>query len=261
MSFNTALEEFQNYLLGNDSSIEQAIVSPNKKYANSRLKIYYEAYRLRLTDLLKIDFPCIYQWLGNKNFEKLALYYISKFPSTFFSAREFGKYMPTYLSQTEPYNNNSFLTEFAQFERILSETIDAPNAPIVTINDLAQIAANDWPLLRFSLHPTTTLLLLNWNTPLIRNTLLLEEKKIKAKLLETPTFWLIWRHNNIDIKYIALNEQESFIINAFIEHKTFDEICQGLTQWMSEEAAALYMVQFLQKWLNEQIISTITINK
>lgn len=256
-SLTTTLTDFQDYLLGISKNVEQAVKGPSKSFIKKRLAIYREAYQLRLLDILKIDFPCLRPWLGNNAFEKLGLAYIDKYPSRFFSAREFGQYMATYLATTEPYNKNSFLAEFTHFERTLSETIDSPDASIVTVEDVIAIPPDSWPTIHFTLHPAVTLLTLNWNIADIHKALMVDELKIKRRPFKKPASWLIWR-NNIDVKYRELDEKETFIIKACSQAMCFEEICQGLVEWLPEHEAAQYIVQFLQVWLPEQLFSRLT---
>lgn len=257
-SLSALQQDFQAYLLGKNKAFEQAVTGPNSTFAKQRLAIYSEAYRLRLVDILKMDFPCLRLWLGDTAFERLGLNYLDRYPSKFFSAREFGRYMAAYLATTEPHNKNSFLTEFAQFERALSETIDSLNANIVTIEDIIAIPPESWPTMRFTLHPAVTSHLLHWNIPDIRKILIEDEIKIARKRFKRPTSWLMWR-NNIDVKYKELDEKESFTLKAFAQGMTFEEICQDLMEWLSEEEAAQYIVQFLQRWIPEQIFSTVSL--
>lgn len=244
--------QFQNYLLNTDREFEKAVAAKSKTAAQQRLMIYHEAYRLRLVDILKIDFPGLYQWLGDKKFTKLALNYIEQYPSQFFSAREFGRYLANNLAQAEPYNKDNFLAEFATFERTLSETIDTPNAPLLTPEHVMSIPPESWGTMRLTLHPTVTLLNLHWNIPEIRQALLAEQPKPKRR--RQMGNWLIWRQN-IDVRYKALDEKECFIIQKMKAQATFEEICEGLMQWLPEQEAVQYIVRFLQIWLPEQIFS------
>lgn len=250
--------EFQDYLLGNTQAFQHSVTGPSKTFVKQRLAIYSEAYRLRLVDILKIDFPALYQWVGEKAFEKLGRSYLAHYPSRFFSARDFGCYMADFLAVTAPYSKNTFLAELAAFERTLSETIDTPNDTILTINDILAIPMERWAGMRLKLHSAVRIVPLSWNIPAIRHELITHNNKITRRQAKQTTAWLIWRQH-INVKYKELDSKENFTINAFTQNKTFEDICTGLMEWLTEEETAPYIVQFLQQWIPEQIFSQVTL--
>ena len=64
----------------------------------SRLRIYADAYRLRLTDALAHNYPCLQQLLGAEAFAALAQRYLDEHPSTSVSVRWFGHQLAAELS-------------------------------------------------------------------------------------------------------------------------------------------------------------------
>ena len=83
---------FQDYLLTGDLSIMSAIVSDIRD-AKQRLEVYFNAYRIRLIDVLKADYPKLRLYMGDEEFEKLSLAYLKAFPSEHFSVRYLGQHL------------------------------------------------------------------------------------------------------------------------------------------------------------------------
>ena len=109
-------QRFQDYLVSGNVAIEKDIMSTEDALAEHRLGAYYNAYRIRLIDILARDYTAIEKRLGRELFEALALDYLRNFPSTQPSVRWFGLDFPEYLDKFCEYNDHEFLAELAQFE-------------------------------------------------------------------------------------------------------------------------------------------------
>ena len=74
--------EFAEYLFGNrNSAIREDIISDEKADRDERLGFYHDAYRLRLIEVLSLDYPGVSKLLGEEAFGTMALAYIRAFPS------------------------------------------------------------------------------------------------------------------------------------------------------------------------------------
>lgn len=258
MSDLTTLQQtFQDYLLNKNKLFETEVTGVKKSFIKQRLNIYSEAYRLRLLDVLKTDFPGLSKWLTAAKFTALGFKYIEAYPSKYYSARDFGKQFAEFVTQVSPYNNDAFIAQFAAFERAISENIDESNAPLLTFQQVAAVPPDAWPQMQLTLHPTAKVFTLNWNIPAIRQSLLTNGKKIKRKCLESPVYWLVWR-KNLDVHDKQIDEKEFFILQALAQQQTFADLCTGLSDYLPEDETAQYIVSWLQIWLHEQILSTVS---
>ena len=87
-------------------------------------------------------------------FATLTRAYIAAHPSDRRSARDFGRHMPRFLRETEPYAKHKELAEIAAIEKALGDAFDGPDAEPLTMERLAALAPEDWPRLVFEPHPT-----------------------------------------------------------------------------------------------------------
>jgi hypothetical protein len=248
----------QQYLMNNDSAINHYIVQPEHDSVQNRLNIYAYAYRYRLIDILKGDFVALCTLLGDKKFEELATEYIDAHPSHYFTVRYFGSHFIQFLKNNSINKFEPYLIDMATFEWALVHTGDAADSPVITINDLAVIPQEQWGRLRFTEHPSLQTISLASNVPLIWHANA-EKKELPAiEMYDTPSTWRLWRQG-VQSYYFSMSDQEALTLSFLCQQKTFAEICEGLCDHLPEEEVPETAAQFLLRWLNEGILSSVTL--
>ena len=135
-SLRETIENFQNYILDKDNSpIEHSVDGPDSAFRQTRLDVYHAAYSLRLLEILSLNFAMLKVLAGEEVFERLGRDYIHSYPSNHFSVRFFGRNFSQFLA-TQPEATPVF-AELADFEWALGQTIDAPDAPQLTFEQMA----------------------------------------------------------------------------------------------------------------------------
>lgn len=227
---------------------------PNKQ---TRLAIYHNAYRLRLLESLRADFPKLFLLLGDDYFNTLGLAYLEQHPSTHFSVDRFGAKFPGFL-KTYP-NLHKAVYELSQFEWSLGEVIIAADADSIDKSVLLQCDPADWPEIQCSLHPSVTWHSFEWQPMVIWNHLHYqpEEDTVPAPVQTPQTLCLFWRKNlQAYFRSIPLHEWVAF--EAMAQEKTFSEICEALCGYLSEEQIAAQFSQFLNQWLQDGLIQELS---
>ena len=103
MKNNKSLSLLQNEIQQSilDSSLPLSLISILKEKPplsiSERLKIYHNAYHIRLLESLKDDFTRVLSFTGEKEFEILAYEYIKNFPSRFQNLAEFSQDFPNFV--------------------------------------------------------------------------------------------------------------------------------------------------------------------
>jgi hypothetical protein len=82
---------------GNMGRMTEIIFEKPPISVEERLKIYQKAYRIRLLESLRDDFPKVENLLGATGFEKLAHQYIDQNPSMFQNLAEYSEAFPQFL--------------------------------------------------------------------------------------------------------------------------------------------------------------------
>ena len=94
--------QFQERLLNDDAAILRAIDSGQNVEAATRVDVYTQAYRLRLTEALASNFPRLHDWVGRDAFAAMAGHYIASHPSHFRSIRWVGAELAAWLELSHP---------------------------------------------------------------------------------------------------------------------------------------------------------------
>jgi hypothetical protein len=135
--------------------------------AAERLSVYANAYFARILGVLRDDFPALAVALGADPFHDLATAYLVAHPPTRPSLREAGAELAPFLSgataEAAYFRARwPFAADLARLERALLDAFDAPDAPALSREVLAELAPDAWEDLPLRLHPATALLSLAW---------------------------------------------------------------------------------------------------
>src|SRR5260370_38876226 len=113
--------ELQSLLLGEPSSIAEAIADAPPLSVADRLGIYRNAYRVRLIEALDDTYPVLHALLGDEVFVALGEKFVSAHPSVHRSIRWYGAELSEFLSLCPPYPEQPILAELALLEWTLRE--------------------------------------------------------------------------------------------------------------------------------------------
>ena len=247
---------FQNYLIGQESPIAGEIAGDARLSADTRLGIYADAYRLRLIEALEGDFVALQAYVGPERFDEIARAYIETHPSEHFSLRYYGQYLARFLIGTAPYQNELLLAELATFDWALTDSFDAADSSVATVDDMARIAPNDWPWLVFVPHASVQRLNLEWNAPTLWKAADKDEPLPLPEKAPHPVGWVMWRQG-LQIYFRSLSVDEAFALDALLRGETFGALCGGLTEWIDAQNVAVHAAGLLKQWLTDGLIREI----
>ncbi len=222
------------------SALQASIVDPQQDRAHLRtwlqagladvdtqLDIYANAYVMRLIEALRSNYPATHQVLGDDDFEVMAKRYVDRYPSVHPSIRWFGDSLPAFLQDQPPYSRVPVLSELASFEWAIRHTIDAADADRLTVEALLSIPAHTWGDLRFDLHPSVTLLALQWNAPQLWRALTGGENSTLEGMMapvRQPMHWLAYRKPNLVSGWRSLSVAEEAALDRLQKGATFADV-------------------------------------
>jgi hypothetical protein len=240
---------------GNISHILPSIAKDHLS-SEKRLGIYFDAYRIRLMEILKLDFPKTHTLMGDDAFDDAFFQYLAKYPSEHFSVRYFGERFPLFLKETKPYSEIGILTEMAHFEWCVAFTLDAKDDTVVSVQTLAAIPGEDWPDLQITFHPSVKSHQFAWDTPQLWQHIEKEEPPRGPVLQPSLVRWLFWR-SGIRSLFQSCTPVESTMFELVNEQKYFAEICEILMETFEEEQIPVLAAQTLHKWVSSGMIARI----
>lgn len=261
--------DFQAYLLNSNpnsitnTAFTKQIINDKKVGVNTRLGIYYKAYRLRMIEALANTYPILKALLGDDLFDKTARSYIDFYPSTHRNMRWVGDQMCTHITKTlalYPIAN-----EMATFEWALSLAFDVRDAPILSMQDLASIAPENWPQLQFKFHPSVQVIEFKYNVLQVWQALNNEETPPKITQINEPC--LVWR-KDLNSHFRSLDLAEFLAIKTVIAGASFGELCEkcqenavkkhatdnAVNKDSLENQAAEQAAQFILAWLENGVL-------
>lgn len=243
----------QGYLLDQPNTLAGLTVATEKFSQQQRLDIYHHAYRLRLMDVLKNDYPALALLLGENDFEKMLLDYIAQHPSQHPSLRWLGAHLPGFLRSYTPWREQVHLCELAAFEWTQIAVFDGENALAKNLDDLRLLDAEHWPQLQLRFHPALQLEFYFSNAPILWQALINQQHLPAITLASEAQAWLVWR-NGLEVVYRSLEPAEAWSLQAFSDKNNFSSVCAGLCDYFPEDQVPLRAVHYLQQWLTDGLV-------
>ncbi len=213
------------------------------------LEVYCNAYRLRVIEALAADYPVLARWLGQDQFARLACDYVAAYPSGHFSIRWIGRRLPDFLHHTGPPE----WEEMAAFEWALSLAFDCLDTVPIEPDVLTAIPAQNWPQLRFQLHPSLSLLALHTPVPRVWKALQAQEVPPDCPHSSTSVNWMVWRRG-LQLFFRSLGDAEAQTLRMLWEGSEFAEICVALSDRDLPTDIAHQVATWLHRWMEEGLI-------
>ena len=215
--------------------------------AAGRIKVYADAYWLRLREVLQEDFPVTAARLGADRFEQLVRDYLHAFPSEHPSVRHLGRAMAEFVERQR--DLPPWMGDLARLEWAMIEVFDAADADPISVDALASVAVERWPQLRFTPIPALTVLHGRW--PIHR----LWEAGEPATLEPSPTAIRVWRDRDYQVFHAAIDSREAEALDQMRSGQPFAAICGAYADLPADEAAR-EATMTLARWLECGIVAS-----
>lgn len=215
------LNDLQTHL--QDHLLDKSLVSQQlHQQIEGRLDVYYEAYRLRLLSALETPYSkckiLIDNLMGSDSFESIGLAYLQQYPSQHFSVRHFGTYFSSFLKQASPCCDSPYLSELAHFEWAILHSLDAADAPLISLEDLKKISPEQWGDLTFSLHPSVQYQTYEWDIPTLWKSIETDSQFISNQERVSCLFW----RKDLKSFFETLPLTHQIFYQGIIAHKSLD---------------------------------------
>jgi hypothetical protein len=219
----------------------------------TRLGIYQGAYRSRLAEALQANYPMLHLVLGDEDFARLAGDFIASCPSRRPSIRWFGERLEGFLAERQDLLPHPALLDLVRLEWALCLAFDAADLRILASEDLAGLAAEDWPQLRLELHPSASLVALQWEVEPIWQALKADANVQTSPPTELDHVIVVWR-KDLSPHWRSVSAMEASCLLAIGDGRDFAFLCEGAAQFVGSEQAAAEVVGLLQLWLADRLL-------
>lgn len=256
MSHKTLAElqlALQDFLLDKKVDASELTLETPNFSKQERLHIYHEAYRLRLIDALRNDYPALETYIGEDEFISLTAEFIAKYPSHHPSLRWLGEKLPDFLRKHAHWQEHIEVVELAEFEWRQVMAFDAADTSLATLDELRTLPPEQWMTLKLELHPSLQLMHCYSNAPTLWNSLTKDKSAVAIELTQEKQAWLMWREN-LQVVYRPIDTAEAWALNAFLTQKNFADVCEGLCEWFAAEQVPAQVAQYLQHWIRGGLV-------
>lgn len=254
-------QTFQAHVLKPNLSNSNSWVSAEGRASpETQLSIYGYAYHARLTEVLENDYPAVLVAIGEDYFHELTSSYIKAHPSKFFSLRDFGAgladFIQSLFQESSKWQEIPWLYELAVFEWSLGQAFDAADDDLFTEHDMATVAPEAWPELKFTLHASVQRLDFEWNIVELWQALTAETPTEVTATKDVSSPWLVWREN-LSTHFRSMETNEQIALDKAIQGGDFSDICESLASQINEEEVPMHAASFLKTWISQGLISSI----
>jgi hypothetical protein len=220
------------------------------------LAVYRHAWRARLVEALRTNYPVLHRVLGDAAFAALADDYMAAHPSRRRSIRWFGHRLPAFVAAHIERLPHPSLADLTRFEWAICLAFDAADHPPLGFETLAATGAQAWPALRFSLQPGAALLALSWSVAPVWRAL------SEAEDANTPVpppeplahHVLVWRRG-LTPAWRSLPPLEARLLEAIAAGACFGQLCEHALARVGEADAAATVLGYLQQWVADEVLA------
>lgn len=241
-------DAFQRAILAGDDAVLAELLDGARDSRQILLGVYRDGYVLRLVDVLRADNAALAAHLGDEDFEAMARAYIAAHPSHHPNARWFGRGLPAFLAETEPYRAEPLLAELAAIDWALSEAFDAADAPNLAAADLASVAPDRWKDLVFLPQAHARRVDATTNASAIWAAANEDAPAPAAMRLREPERLLIWRAE-ASAMLRPLGVEEAMLWDEASAGLPFGVLCEMAATYADPDTAALRVAGLLQGWI------------
>jgi hypothetical protein len=223
--------------------------------ASSRLQVYRHAYRARLTEALRTNFPVLHRVLGDDAFAELAQDYLAERPSRRPSIRWFGDGLVDHLRRHPDRVSHPALVDLARMEWALGLSFDSADAPVLRVDDLTAVAPEQWAALVFSAHPSVSLLDLAWRVEALWRTLTLDPQAEADAPTPSAHALLVWRQGG-ETRWRSVPDDEVALLTSCLAGEPFGALC-SLAAASAGQGAAAGVAGALRRWVEEGLLAAV----
>lgn len=226
--------------------------------AVERLEIYANAYFFRILGCLAEDFGALRSYLGSEWFHDLVTAYLIAHPPTQPSLRHAGDGLAAFLrgsAAAEPFRRRCpFAADLAALEWALLAAFDAPDAPVVSREQIAAVPPEHFEGLRFEFQPALQCLSIAASAQQIRRAYDRSEPLPDAALESRVGAVCVWRREE-RVFHRLLEPLEFDALERARAGAHFGEICVAIAEACGGDAAPGRAAALLSAWQVDGLLS------
>jgi len=239
---------FYELVTGGSIAVEPGLVVGSPE----RLAIYARMYLDRLHDVLWDDYPKLVAVLGAAVFRALVERYLRASPPTSFTVCDTGATLPEYLATRD--DLSPWLADLARLERARVDVFDAADARVLSRDDLAGLAPEDWVGFSIGWVPASTIVRVAWAVDDLWNAV--EEETTLEPPSQSPRTILVWRRA-LTVFHRTLEPDEAAVAEV-VRTCTIGDVCAAIGEIDTTTTPAQRAIELLTRWLDAETLAAAT---
>lgn len=246
----------QNSIIEKSSEALAQIATPARGTKAKALGVYQSAYGIRLTEFLANDYAKLRAYIGEVRFNTMAAGYIAANPSRHSNARWFGQGLPAWLKISGHFAQHQECVELAELELALATAFDSVDLPVLSLQDLATLHADEIANTAFAFHPGLQTLLFSQNTTSLWSALQCEEAPPRPYALDEPQTIMVWRQGS-QSRFRMLGSEEAIALSNARDGVNFGVLCEMMAFSQGADDVAVRAATYLRGWFEAQILTSL----
>ncbi|MBI4907263.1 MAG: putative DNA-binding domain-containing protein [Acidobacteria bacterium] len=219
-----------------------------------RLDIYRGMYDLRLVEALRVDYPGLLKFLGEKTFEELARLYIASCPPESYTLNRLGDRLPDFLSQVDGIHRPGFVEALARLELAETFVFDEEESPVAAMESFGGLSEDQWGRLRLT--PIRALRLLRLNYPAHEFMQAIRRDEALPSLRPRRTHLIVHRRE-YGLFHLSLSAPAFALFQALAERAPLDEAMQSMFD--AGGGSQKQVFEWFRQWFSERLFSSVEI--
>ncbi len=253
-------DRFQTAILSGDDAALADIMDNSRTGREVLFGVYRNAYAVRLVEVISQDHDVLHAFLGDDSFDAMARAYIAAHPSRTQNARWFSNHIPAFLAETEPYQSYPEIADLARIEASLNSAFDAPDGPVIALQDIASIPPEIWGDLQFKPHSSATRLNIKSNALDIWRSMKDGVPPPEPVHIEAPVPILVWRQVATPVVR-ELTAEEAMMWDEAVKGVLFSSLCEMAAIFDKPDEAPTRVAGYFAGWLGAGLLSQAQVQK
>lgn len=246
----SALETgFRDGILAGDPAV-LTVFEPGELSQQKRLDIYRNNVFSNYRSALEAVYPAILSLVGADYFRQAAQRYIRRYASASGDIHHYGREFCDLLASLPGAADLAYLPDVARLEWSIHEAFHAADRERLNPSRLQEISPEDYPRLRFSLHPAARLLCSDFPIRRIWQANLPDYRGDQHVDLSEGGETLLVMRRNFVMEVVAITEAHAAVLTAFQRDETFGQALDAALAIDADFDAGSFLQRYV---LNETI--------
>lgn len=219
-----------------------------------RLMIYRRMYLLRMEEALEIDYPAVRHFLGRRAFFNLVSEYVKVHPSHSYTLDHLGDRFPEFVAGARFLPKRGFLGDLARLEQTICQVFHAPEAPVLTSQQLQAVDPADWE--RAVLEPIAALKLLALRYPANAYLKAFRHETEPPEIVRQDSFVVVWREN-FKVWRMGLERPAFELLEALGGGRPLGQAIEGVLSRRRVRQEQLF--DWFSSWVGEGMFSAVRV--